>query len=39
MAYFQRTLKTRGVIKALVSMGCKEGDTVVFGDTEFDFVP
>lgn len=38
MAYFQRTLKLRGVIKALSQMGCKEGDTVVVGDTEFDFV-
>ncbi len=39
MAYFQRTLKKFGVIKALVDMGCKEGDTVIVGETEFDFVP
>lgn len=38
MAYFQRVLKLRGVFKELTKMGCKEGDTVVVGDTEFDFV-
>ena len=32
-------LKTRGVFKALQGMGCKEGDTVVVGDVEFEFVP
>ena len=36
--YFQKTLKDRGVIKALVNSGCKEGDTVRIGDIEFDFV-
>ena len=36
--YFQKTLKDRGVIKALYSNGCKEGDTVRIGDIEFDFV-
>lgn len=39
MAYFQRVLKLRGVIRALQNMGCKEGYTVMVGDTEFDFVP
>ena len=39
MAYFQRVLRERGVVKALVDAGCKEGDTVVVGETEFDFVP
>ena len=39
MQYFQRMLKTRGVFKALQSMGCKEGDTVVVGDVEFEFIP
>ena len=39
MAYFQRTLRTRGVIKALEGAGCGEGDTVIVGDVEFDFVP
>lgn len=36
--YFQKTLKDRGVIKALYSNGCREGDTVRIGDIEFDFV-
>lgn len=36
--YFQKTLKDRGVIKALYSNGCKEGDTARIGDIEFDFV-
>lgn len=36
--YFQKTLKDSGVIKALYSNGCKEGDTVRIGDIEFDFV-
>ncbi len=39
MAYFQRMLKTRGVFKALAEAGCKEGDTVVVGDVEFDYIP
>ncbi len=38
MTYFQRILKKRGVLKALSEMGCREGDTVVVGETEFDFV-
>lgn len=38
MAYFQRTLKERGVVTALKQSGCVEGDTVIVGDTEFDFV-
>lgn len=38
MAYFQRVLKLRGVVKELKKMGCQEGDTVVVGDTEFEFV-
>ena len=38
MNYFQRILKQRGVFKALAQMGCKQGDTVAVGDTEFDFV-
>lgn len=38
MTYFQRVLRERGVIKALTAAGCKEGDTVVVGDVEFDFV-
>ena len=38
MAYFQRTLKNRGVIKDLQKAGCAEGDTVIVGDVEFDFI-
>ena len=38
MNYFQRTLKNRGVFKALEKMGCKPGDTVIVGDVEFDYV-
>lgn len=36
--YFQKILKDKGVIKALVNSGCVEGDTVRIGDIEFDFV-
>lgn len=36
--YFQKILKDKGVIKALVNNGCVEGDTVRIGDIEFDFV-
>ena len=38
MSYFQKVLRDRGVIKKLSERGCKEGDTVVVGDVEFDFV-
>ncbi len=38
MQYFQRVLKLRGVFKQLSAMGCKEGDTVIVGDVEFDYV-
>ena len=36
--YFHRTLRTRGVIDALRSAGCQEGDTVLIGDMMFDFI-
>jgi GTP-binding protein len=39
LQYFQRTLKTRGVIDALEEMGIQEGDTVRIGDIEFDYIP
>ncbi len=39
MLYFQKVLRLKGVIKALVKMGCQEGDTVSIGDVEFDFIP
>ena len=38
MAYFQKILREKGVIKKLCEMGIKEGDTVVVGDVEFDYV-
>lgn len=38
LQYFQRALRTRGVIDALLEAGIKEGDTVAIGDLEFDFV-
>jgi len=36
--YFQKMLRQRGVISALRKAGAKDGDTVVIGDLEFDFV-
>lgn len=39
MAYFQKTLRDKGVISALEKEGCKQGDTVIVGDVEFDYVP
>ena len=38
LAYMQKTLKDYGVITALRREGCKDGDTVVIGDIEFNFV-
>lgn len=38
LQFFQRALRSRGVIDALVAEGIKEGDTVVIGDLQFDFV-
>ena len=38
LQFFQRALKNRGVIDALVEAGIQEGDTVRIGDLEFDFV-
>jgi GTPase len=39
LQYFQRVMKTGGVIAALEKKGVREGDTVRVGDTEFNFVP
>ena len=39
MAYFQKILREKGVISKLNEMGIEEGDTVVVGDVEFDFIP
>ena len=36
--YFHRSLRRLGVIDALRERGAKEGDTVVIGEMEFDFV-
>jgi len=38
LQFFQRALKNRGVIDALVDAGISEGETVRIGDLEFDFV-
>jgi len=39
MAYFQKTLREKGVIASLEKAGCKQGDTVIVGDVEFDYIP
>jgi len=36
--YFQRTLRTRGVITALRNAGATDGSTVIVGEIEFEFV-
>ncbi len=36
--YFQRVLKDKDVIATLRKMGATDGDTVIVGDIEFDFV-
>ncbi len=38
MNFFHRSLRRMGVIDALRAKGAQEGDTVVVGDMEFDFV-
>ncbi|HBF86331.1 MAG TPA: GTPase CgtA [Clostridiales bacterium] len=38
LAYMQKTLKDFGVINALKRAGAKDGDTVIIGDVEFDFI-
>ena len=38
MAYMQKTLRDKGVIKELRKQGAKDGDTVVMGEVEFEFV-
>ena len=38
LAYFQKLLRDKGVIKALKKAGAKDGDNIVIGETEFDFV-
>ena len=36
--YFQRSLKSRGVIDALEKLGINEGDTVKIYDIEFEYI-
>ena len=36
--FFQKMLRQRGVITALRKAGAQDGDTVVIGDIEFEFV-
>lgn len=38
LQYFQRALKSKGVIEELEKMGINEGDTVIIYDFEFDYV-
>ena len=38
VAFFQRILKSSGVIDALTDKGCEDGDTVNIYDVEFDFI-
>lgn len=38
VAFFQRTLRRRGIIDELQEAGCREGDTVRFSDIEFDYM-
>ncbi len=38
MAYFQKILREKGVIAKLREMGVTQGDTVVVGEVEFEFV-
>ena len=36
--YFQRILRSSGVVDALVEKGCTDGDTVRIYDIEFEFI-
>ena len=38
LQYFQRVLRTSGIIDKLLEMGIQEGDTVSIFDFEFEFV-
>ena len=39
LQYFERVLRSSGIIDALIKAGVKEGDTVSVYDIEFDYVP
>lgn len=38
MAYMQKILRDKGVVKKLREAGAVDGDTIVIGDIEFDFI-
>lgn len=38
MRYFQQFLVKKGIVAALREAGAKDGDTVVMGEWEFDFM-
>ena len=38
LRYFEKVLRSSGVIEALENAGCTDGDTVSILDFEFDFV-
>ena len=38
LQYFQRAIKSKGVVEALEKMGVQEGDTVKMYDFEFDYI-
>lgn len=38
LAYFQKTLRDKGVIAELKKQGAEQGNTVIIGETEFDFI-
>ena len=37
--FFQKFMRQRGVIDRLIKMGIHEGDTVIVGDTAYEFYP
>ena len=39
LQYFERILRSSGIIKALEDAGAGEGDTVSICGVEFDYVP
>ena len=39
LQYFQRVLRSSGIIDALEDAGIEKGDTVSIYDFEFDYVP
>jgi len=38
MRFFHKSLKNKGIIKDLRKLGAKDGDTVILGKIEFDFI-